>query len=318
MVFSSIPAYNLDPSNWQQPQNHQIVIGSTSTSPFLPPLPPPQPGPPPVSSHRGGGPGSIRPGSMAERARMSNIPVPESALKCPRCASINTKFCYFNNYSLSQPRHFCKTCRRYWTRGGALRSVPVGGGCRRNKRSKPASSKSTAGSDMTQTTSNSTSSPAGFMHLLPPLRFTSPMNQPTGNFSAHDTGLNYTTIPASTDDDNAMNFQLGSIFGGVAASLSSSGGGIEPWRLQQVPFLGGLDPSPPEMYQFQGSEMGHLVRPRLSSSILTQMGSVKTEESFKLKGQLTEGIMPRIKDNQWNETSSSWTELSNFRISTSK
>jgi hypothetical protein len=37
------------------------------------------------------------------------------AIKCPRCDSPNTKFCYYNNYSLSQPRHFCKTCRRYWT-----------------------------------------------------------------------------------------------------------------------------------------------------------------------------------------------------------
>ncbi|KAK1275954.1 Dof zinc finger protein DOF5.7 [Acorus gramineus] len=57
-------------------------------------------------------------------------------LKCPRCDSPNTKFCYYNNYSLSQPRHFCKTCRRYWTKGGALRNVPVGGGCRKNKKSK--------------------------------------------------------------------------------------------------------------------------------------------------------------------------------------
>ncbi|XP_028757099.1 dof zinc finger protein DOF2.4-like [Neltuma alba] len=79
---------------------------------------------------------SIRPGSMADRARLAKIPPPEAALKCPRCESTNTKFCYFNNYSLSQPRHFCKTCRRYWTRGGALRNVPVGGGCRRNKKTK--------------------------------------------------------------------------------------------------------------------------------------------------------------------------------------
>ncbi|CAK9152530.1 unnamed protein product [Ilex paraguariensis] len=55
-------------------------------------------------------------------------------LKCPRCDSSNTKFCYFNNYSLSQPRHFCKACKRYWTRGGTLRNVPVGGGCRKNKK----------------------------------------------------------------------------------------------------------------------------------------------------------------------------------------
>nr|GEV45525.1 DOF zinc finger protein DOF5.4 [Tanacetum cinerariifolium] len=27
-------------------------------------------------------------------------------------------------------------CRRYWTNGGVLRNVPVGGGCRKNKRSK--------------------------------------------------------------------------------------------------------------------------------------------------------------------------------------
>ncbi|XP_072986083.1 uncharacterized protein [Typha latifolia] len=53
---------------------------------------------------------------------------------CPRCHSSNTKFCYYNNYSLSQPRHFCKACKRYWTRGGTLRNVPVGGGCRKNKR----------------------------------------------------------------------------------------------------------------------------------------------------------------------------------------
>ncbi|OIW10403.1 hypothetical protein TanjilG_05551 [Lupinus angustifolius] len=60
----------------------------------------------------------------------------QQALNCPRCDSSNTKFCYYNNYSLSQPRHFCKACKRYWTRGGTLRNVPVGGGCRKNKRVK--------------------------------------------------------------------------------------------------------------------------------------------------------------------------------------
>ncbi|KAI4371046.1 hypothetical protein MLD38_019322 [Melastoma candidum] len=58
----------------------------------------------------------------------------QEPLRCPRCDSSNTKFCYYNNYSLSQPRHFCKSCKRYWTRGGTLRNVPVGGGCRKNKR----------------------------------------------------------------------------------------------------------------------------------------------------------------------------------------
>ncbi|OIW08591.1 hypothetical protein TanjilG_03267 [Lupinus angustifolius] len=76
-------------------------------------------------------------------AQQDNKPKPqaEQGLKCPRCDSSNTKFCYYNNYSLSQPRYFCKNCRRYWTKGGTLRNVPVGGGCRKNKRSSSSSSK---------------------------------------------------------------------------------------------------------------------------------------------------------------------------------
>lgn len=60
----------------------------------------------------------------------------EMSPNCPRCGSSNTKFCYYNNYSLTQPRYFCKGCRRYWTKGGSLRNVPVGGGCRKNRRGK--------------------------------------------------------------------------------------------------------------------------------------------------------------------------------------
>ncbi|KAL1810766.1 hypothetical protein ACET3Z_020831 [Daucus carota] len=59
----------------------------------------------------------------------------QQALKCPRCESLNTKFCYYNNYNLAQPRFYCKACRRYWTKGGVLRNVPVGGGIRKAKRS---------------------------------------------------------------------------------------------------------------------------------------------------------------------------------------
>ncbi|XP_057797207.1 dof zinc finger protein DOF3.1-like [Salvia miltiorrhiza] len=65
----------------------------------------------------------------------------QEQLKCPRCDSANTKFCYYNNYNLSQPRHFCRSCKRYWTKGGALRNIPVGGGSRKNsKRSSSTSS----------------------------------------------------------------------------------------------------------------------------------------------------------------------------------
>ncbi|KAM0871234.1 hypothetical protein ACQ4PT_039524 [Festuca glaucescens] len=61
-------------------------------------------------------------------ARAAAAPLP-----CPRCRSQETKFCYFNNYNVNQPRHFCKACHRYWTAGGALRNVPVGAGRRKNR-----------------------------------------------------------------------------------------------------------------------------------------------------------------------------------------
>ncbi|KAF7803430.1 dof zinc finger protein DOF1.4-like [Senna tora] len=114
------------------------------------------------------------------------------SLKCPRCDSSNTKFCYYNNYSLSQPRHFCKSCKRYWTRGGTLRNVPVGGGCRKNKRLKrptptPTPSSSSANSDL-PTTANSTlpSQP----HILDnPLFYGLPTTTTTSTNSSSDMSM---------------------------------------------------------------------------------------------------------------------------------
>ncbi|AES63855.1 putative transcription factor C2C2-Dof family [Medicago truncatula] len=93
-------------------------------------------------------------GDGGRRGEMSKLvqahPQPQ---KCPRCDSFNTKFCYYNNYSLSQPRFFCKTCRRYWTQGGTLRNVPIGGGCRKGKKSKtPSSSTPSSNSSLSQPT----------------------------------------------------------------------------------------------------------------------------------------------------------------------
>ncbi|CAH8391198.1 unnamed protein product [Eruca vesicaria subsp. sativa] len=68
-----------------------------------------------------------------QQQQQPQFPVQEQ-LNCPRCDSPNTKFCYYNNYNLSQPRHYCKSCRRYWTKGGALRNVPVGGGTRKSSK----------------------------------------------------------------------------------------------------------------------------------------------------------------------------------------
>ncbi|CAJ1975295.1 unnamed protein product [Sphenostylis stenocarpa] len=60
---------------------------------------------------------------------------PDKILPCPRCNSMDTKFCYYNNYNVNQPRYFCKACQRYWTAGGTMRNVPVGAGRRKNKNS---------------------------------------------------------------------------------------------------------------------------------------------------------------------------------------
>nr|CAD1828138.1 unnamed protein product [Ananas comosus var. bracteatus] len=65
--------------------------------------------------------GPAWPGSMADRARLAKIPSPSRRSSARGPTQTNIKFCYFNNYSLSQPRYFCKTCRRYWTHGGTLR-----------------------------------------------------------------------------------------------------------------------------------------------------------------------------------------------------
>ncbi|KAE8702485.1 Dof zinc finger protein DOF5.1 [Hibiscus syriacus] len=232
MVFTSIPAY-LDPPNWQQHTNHKAGSGgSTSAQHLPPPAPPPQP-------HGGGGGGSsIRQGSMADRARMANILMPEGALKCPRCESTNTKFCYFNNYSLTQPRHFCKACRRYWTRGGAIRNVPVGGGCRRNKSSKGSQQKCPV-SDDRQTASGSSntiisSNTCGRTDIFglgvgpqaPPLRFMTPLHH-LNEFggSAADIGLNYCSISAPLGGTNDhLSFKIGSALGGAGGAVGNGGG----------------------------------------------------------------------------------------------
>ncbi|XP_058772489.1 cyclic dof factor 1-like [Vicia villosa] len=58
---------------------------------------------------------------------------PDIIVPCPRCKSTDTKFCYYNNYNVKQPRHFCKNCQRYWTSGGTTRKMLVGAGRRKNK-----------------------------------------------------------------------------------------------------------------------------------------------------------------------------------------
>uniref|UniRef100_A0A803M3D6 Dof zinc finger protein n=1 Tax=Chenopodium quinoa TaxID=63459 RepID=A0A803M3D6_CHEQI len=97
-------------------------------------------------------------------------PQKDQNINCPRCNSTNTKFCYYNNYSLTQPRYFCKTCRRYWTQGGSLRNVPVGGGSRKNKRSSSSLSSSTSNPSINNNNPNKLipdlNPPSSLSHLI--------------------------------------------------------------------------------------------------------------------------------------------------------
>lgn len=127
-------------------------------------------------------------------------------LKCPRCDSMNTKFCYYNNYNLSQPRHFCKNCRRYWTKGGALRNIPVGGGSRKNaKRSSPASASSSKPSPAPET-----AAPAP----LPPPRAaeTPPKTEAYGmaDLSPFNVNASFTSLLTATSGGQFGNFLDGS------------------------------------------------------------------------------------------------------------
>lgn len=36
------------------------------------------------------------------------LPRPTVPVSCPRCDSEETKFCYYNNYNIKQPRYFCR------------------------------------------------------------------------------------------------------------------------------------------------------------------------------------------------------------------
>ncbi|KAL6005992.1 hypothetical protein ACLOJK_040037 [Asimina triloba] len=146
-------------------------------------------------------------------------PFPEQEhLKCPRCESTNTKFCYYNNYNLSQPRHFCKNCRRYWTKGGALRNIPVGGGSRKN--SKRSNTKRSASSS---SSSSSVSQPVPKPE--PPATIYSP--SPTVTVEQEMQDQRMLDITGSFSSLLASNGQ----FTNLLESMNSSGSSV-----QRVPF----------------------------------------------------------------------------------
>ncbi|PIM99108.1 hypothetical protein CDL12_28398 [Handroanthus impetiginosus] len=152
----------------------------------------------------------------ATRSSQVGVPPPEPEhLPCPRCDSTNTKFCYYNNYNFSQPRHFCKACRRYWTHGGTLRDIPVGGGSRKNaKRSR------TIASSATHTTTG------GAAVFLPPhhdfLNFPAAASQFLVPFAADHGGA----VPFVSDGKVCGSFT--SLLSTQGTGLWAMGGGIGP------------------------------------------------------------------------------------------
>lgn len=188
------------------------------------------------------GVGLVKPmeGSRAITERKPR-PQKEQALNCPRCNSTNTKFCYYNNYSLTQPRYFCKTCRRYWTEGGSLRNVPVGGGSRKNKRSSSSSSPSPSSKKLPD-------------HLGPPSFSSQSASQ---NPRIHE-NLNL-AYPASTSDNyhNALNPNPSSTSPHVSAMELLKTGiasrGLSSFMPMPIPDSNSIYPSGFPMQEFKPS-----------------------------------------------------------------
>ncbi|KNA13502.1 hypothetical protein SOVF_116310 [Spinacia oleracea] len=155
-------------------------------------------------------------------------------LNCPRCESSNTKFCYYNNYNKSQPRHFCKACKRHWTKGGTLRNVPVGGG-RKNKRLKASNSGSKTASKTKSSTTNNTSNDnvkaliqsQQRQQQQPPTRFSLPLGEASliNGFDEKNTTFSeafYQTLgrqPPSSLPETSITFNNKSLTDGIFLSL---------------------------------------------------------------------------------------------------
>ncbi|KAJ4962504.1 hypothetical protein NE237_022443 [Protea cynaroides] len=158
--------------------------------------------------------------SVAKLAHMGAPPPPDHEnLHCPRCDSSNTKFCYYNNYNLSQPRHFCKSCRRYWTQGGTLRNIPVGGGTRKSAKRPRTSSTSSSSS------SPSSSSSQDPIFVTPiPLSLSDDLNLEP-NVSGTGTG----TFTSLLNSQSTGFLALGGFGLGLSSSFDDLGRGIWPF-----------------------------------------------------------------------------------------
>ncbi|KAI3499884.1 hypothetical protein L1887_35698 [Cichorium endivia] len=180
--------------------------------------------------------------------KTSTMKPTEQTVKCPRCDSPNTKFCYYNNYSLTQPRHFCKTCRRYWTKGGALRNVPIGGGCRKNKKTRSSTLRFINGDSSSKDASLDIGGLSLFSGLSPPAmdfqlgglnQFSSSSNNPPAFLNLDSLGFN---LPLTKQDHHhhqllggLTSFQNIGATNNLASSIESLSSINQDlhWKLQQ-------------------------------------------------------------------------------------
>ncbi|KAM2156201.1 hypothetical protein ACFX1R_041922 [Malus domestica] len=150
---------------------------------------------------------------------------PDKVLPCPRCKSLETKFCYFNNYSVYQPRHFCKSCQRYWTAGGTIRNVPLGTRRRKNKHSSSQYHQVVGQPNAVPVTQGGTLNVVGQQHLSPCGLPASPKpvnEMKEGLSSVSDALLVESTETASNQKHQMRNSETGSAADGDGGSLSAT------------------------------------------------------------------------------------------------
>ncbi|KAL0429888.1 UNVERIFIED_CONTAM: Dof zinc finger protein DOF3.1 [Sesamum radiatum] len=198
-------------------------------------------------------------------------------LKCPRCDSTDTKFCYYNNYNLSQPRHFCKTCRRYWTKGGTLRNIPVGGGSRKNAKR------------------GSSSSSAAAKRPAAAASVSAPNN--SKNDSGNNAGEMTETLPPKGDDFGGQLGNFVEVSGSFSSLLLASGGG----HLSHL--LDGLSPSGSGLEHFGYSGSGRNVGPQVGLD-LESGGSSHADEFLNI-----ESGGGGDDDGGWGGSSNAWPDL---------
>ena len=223
---------------------------------------------------------------MRKQQQQTQQPEP---LKCPRCDSTNTKFCYYNNYNKSQPRHFCRACKRHWTKGGTLRNVPVGGG-RKNKRAKKSNTPNTATttssiSTTTVTTSNGNMDGGLSTHMTvqtlpPPLALGGQKSMPSSLYQS------LIRPPPLLPQQNLMSVRDSEVkdFGGVGGGIFLSSSMALPQSQSLLfPFSTsssfGANPcsvSASNVYSY-GEEFKTMQEPTISTSIMPSTSGTNTQ-----------------------------------------